>query len=119
MHAQSLKLFLVVLSLLILAGSCTASEPAIEGLIYWLEGSQFLVVSGIDNVDIPYDEWFTAGDHTAIVFTAVPQTQIRLTHRYGSMADLKVGSRVRVWVDGGIAKSYPGQAAALHVEILD
>ena len=114
----SLKMFLTVALLLFLGSSCSLEEPAIEGRVYWLEGSQFLVVSGIETVDIPYDEWFDSGEHAAIVFTVVPQTRFRLSDRYGGLDDLKVGSRVRVWADGGIALSYPGQAGAGRVEIL-
>ena len=117
MRSKGLLILLAALCIAALCSGCSMEEPAIEGCVYWLEGSQFLVVAGIESVDIPYDEWFQAGDHPAIVFTVVPQTRIRLGDRYGGMSDIAVGSWVKVWARNGVALSYPGQATAARVEI--
>ena len=110
----------VVGLMLLTAAACSGpqSEATIEGMIYRLDGSQILVVSGIDSPDIPYDEWFESGEHAAIFFTIQATTRILLEGRYGGLQDLAVGTRVRVWADNGIAKSYPGQAGAARVEVM-
>ena len=118
------RVFVVLIILLcgtaMLLSGCSRpkGEATIEGLVYWMENTQFLVVSGIENTEIPYDEWFASGEHPAIVFTVTPSTRIRIQGRYGSVTELVVGTRVKVWADGGIAKSYPGQATTSWVEVL-
>ena len=118
---EKMTAILLVLLLLLLPSGCSGpqGDPTIEGLIYSLGEDSFLVVSGIDSADIPYDEWFASGEHKAISFTILPTTRIRMAGRFGSFQELTVGSRVRVWADNGVALSYPGQAGASRVEVLD
>ena len=81
MHLR-VKLLMAAMLILLIAGSgCSKEEPVIEGWVYWVEDSQFLVVDGIESVDVPYDEWFETGEHAAIVFTTVPRTRFRMGNR--------------------------------------
>ncbi len=99
-------------------GCGTPSDPpAIEGLIFSVDGNQFLVVAGIGDVNIPYEQWFEAGN-SAILFTVTNKTRFFGEGKKVSNSYLRVGQLVRVWADGGIMKSHPGQAGANFVEFL-
>jgi len=64
----------------------------------------------------------TIGDKAAI--TVGPSTLVRRQIKDGSVtdatfADLSAGMRVRAWVDGPVAESYPVQATASAVLVID
>ena len=94
-----------------------AGPPALEGLVFSIDGRQFLAVEGIEDAGVPYDEWFEDGNN-AIFFTVTDKTRFVREGKKASFSDLEVGQKVRVWAEGGIMKSYPGQAGADRVEII-
>ncbi|WP_223812015.1 YobA family protein [Geobacillus sp. 46C-IIa] len=87
-----------------LAGcSGPAGRYAIEGYVVRKEGGSILVVSSD-----PQDFRSTGGleeFYNAILVSSAP-------------ARVKIGQKVQVWIDGGIAESYPGQGKADKVLVV-
>lgn len=109
-----------VLTVLLLAGGCGRSQPDADmnGLIFSVNENLILVVSDIEDVNIPYDEWFEAGKR-AIWFSIDNKTKIEYTDgKRASISDLKEGQAVEVWTDGATMKSYPEQARARKIVII-
>jgi hypothetical protein len=92
---------------------CAASplgEPSLTGLITNTSGDRILVEEN------PQE---TAGSAKAAVRIS---EQTEILHSSGARAsrnDLLVGDRVRVWFTGPVAQSYPVQATAARIEILE
>jgi hypothetical protein len=115
-------LAIMVLVLSLAASGCTLAEapsPAyIEGLVHSVEGDRFLVVEGLEDPEIPYDEWSKKGLNAAWL-TVTGETVI--VDEKGSQLEIGAicrGGPVRVWVTGPVKESYPVQADAERVLIL-
>jgi hypothetical protein len=89
-------------------------SPTIEGLVFSLEDSRFLVVEGISDAGMPYEEWFNKG-YNAIFFDVTGKTRFEQGGRKAAFADMAVGQKVQVWAEGGLRKSYPLQGEARRV----
>lgn len=85
-------------------------EPSITGVITNLEGGRILVEEN------PQE---TSGSEKAAVRTTGQTQIISASGRKVSNADLRTGDRVRVWFLGPVMESYPVQATAARIEILD
>ncbi len=94
-----------------------AVEP-ISGLIYSIEENAILVVSDIDNVNIPRDEWFENGKR-AVYFTLTEETMIEAEGEVVNVDQLARGQKVDVYHEGFLAESYPEQGGARKVVIID
>ena len=116
------KLLLLVSGFLLLlaltgCGSKTDSSSFI-GLVFSVVDGRVLVVQGIESADIPYDEWFEAGND-AIIFTIDANTALRDAENKKMTRDkIEAGQRVEVLFSGAVMKSYPGQATADKIRIL-
>ena len=112
--------FILAATLLLsfIAAGCTDSsgDPDITGLIVAIEDSRILVVAGLDEVTTNFEDW---EGNRAIYFTVTDKTVIRTGGGKGSFADLSVGQKVEAWAEGAIAESYPEQAAAKKIVILE
>jgi len=113
------KLLIVLLILIaaVMAAGCSqaATEPDITGVVNAVEGDRILVVEGLERAGVPQEEWF---GKRAIFFTLTGDTVIE---RDGEPVtpDNFTGLKVAVWADGAIAESYPEQAKAARVVILE
>lgn len=96
------------------------TEPDVEGLIYNIqeEDNRFLVVADIEDVDVPYDQWFEAGNY-AVEFRVDDNTIIKRGKTKLKFSDLEKGQRIKVWHTGVLAESYPMQGEAVYIEIVD
>lgn len=121
------KILVVLFTILILVGCQLTNqtkvperEADVVGLIYQLESdnNSILVVSGIEDIDIPYDEWFEEGKY-AVVFRIEKDTIIINGKDKLDFSLLKEGQRVKVWHTGVLAESYPMQGEAVYVEVLN
>lgn len=120
------KLFLVLIAvLLVVAAGCstatgadTDSPPDITGLIYSVDGNTILVVDGIEDVNIPFDEWFDHG-YRAVWFTAMGDTVIEIDGEEVSFDALAKGQKVQVWAEGGLRESYPEQGTAKKILVIE
>jgi hypothetical protein len=124
------KLFITatLLLMLVLSGTgCSgpAEEPVdipeqepISGAIYRFEDNRILVVGGITDVNIPWDEWFEQG-HRAVYFAVEDDTIVELNGEKVTAAMLARGQKVDVFHEGFLAESYPEQGKALKVVITD
>lgn len=101
----------------VVLGSGENTPPEITGLIFSVDGNKILVVKGIENANIPYDEWFEAG-HRAIYFTITGSTEIRYSGKKVSMEKLEKGQKVQVWAEGPLMESYPEQGEARKIVIM-
>ncbi len=126
MKASVKVLLITLLAITMLAtAGCGGGEedPAdavkpISGLIYSIEENAILVVSDIDNVNIPRDEWFENGKR-AVYFTLTEETVIEAEGEVITVDQLARGQRVDVYHEGFLAESYPEQGGALKIVILD
>jgi hypothetical protein len=115
------KLFIFMAMLTVLVALCGCSpaqrwgEPAITGLVHSAEGTAILVIEGLERPGLPQEEWY---GKRAIYFTLTGDTVIE---RDGETVtpDHFTGLKVEVWADGPIAESYPEQAKAARVVILE
>jgi hypothetical protein len=118
-------LFALLAVYLMAAAGCVAvsgadqdTPPEITGLIFDVDGSRILVVKGIENIDMPYDEWFEAG-HRAAWFTVTGDTVIKSGGAAVSAENLEKGQKVQVWAVGPMAESYPEQGEAKIIIIVE
>lgn len=102
----------------VVSGADEETTPEITGLIFAVDGNKILVVKGIENTDIAYDEWFEAG-HRAIYFTITGSTEIRYSGKKVSMEKLEKGQKVQVWPVGHLMESYPEQGEARKVVVME
>jgi hypothetical protein len=117
-----LKKFIVftaaLLILLVTAGCGTNDSATFEGMVFAVEENRVLVVKGIESADIPYDEWFEKGNE-AIFFAVDRKTGLRdSAGKKITLGDIRPGHEVRVTFSGAVAKSYPGQATAAQIRLL-
>ncbi|GBG10437.1 hypothetical protein PAT3040_05170 [Paenibacillus agaridevorans] len=84
-------------------------EPTGQGYIFEVsEDGRVLVLDDIDNIQIG-KRWVDISSNYSGDAIWLKTT----TSKY------KVGQRVRYWVDGGVDQSFPAQASAKKIEIID
>ena len=94
-----------------------AAEP-ISGTVYSIENGRILVVSGLDDVNVPRDEWFEQGKR-AVYFAVDDDTVAELDGEQVDTGLIARGQKVDVYHEGFLAESYPEQGKALKVVITD
>lgn len=94
-----------------------ASEP-FTGMIYELDAGKILVVSEINDANIPREAWFETGK-PAIYFHLKDSTIIEFEGNEIPKDQLARGQVVKVWPDGLIAESYPAITAAARIIVVD
>lgn len=93
-------------------------EPYLTGQIHSIENSRILVAEGIE------EETFT-GDIDELIgkagwFTAEEETRIEgIEGEFLSFEDLKERDKVKVWVTGPVMESYPVQATASKIVLIE
>jgi hypothetical protein len=113
---------IAVLLLTLFLAACTASDieeddALIEGLIYSKSESAILVIADIDDVDLSEEEWY---GNEAIYFSVNEETRIEGEAGQSKSADdLLVGTKVKVWSTGPVAESYPMQATASRIVVVE
>jgi uncharacterized protein DUF3221 len=101
------------MAVLIFSAACAArtlGEPSITGVVTNLQGGRILVEEN------PQE---TAGSEKASVRITEQTEIISASGNKVSLSDLRTGDRVRVWFTGPVMESYPVQATAARIEILD
>jgi len=93
------------------------SEP-ISGTVYSIENERILVVSDLDDVNIPRSEWFDQGKR-AVYFTVDEDTVVELDGEQVETDLIARGQKVDVYHEGALAESYPEQGKAVKVVITD
>lgn len=109
-------LFPVLLCLIAILSACnqqgsTDDPPTIEGYIVEAEENQLLVVSNITREQaetITREEIFQMEDINAIVFELS-----------NNSATYEKGQKVQVWAEDSIRESFPAQAEAETIEIIE
>lgn len=126
---KNLKHLLVITVILImfLAAGCSVNgdepdqEPGqepISGTVYSIEDGRILVVSGLENVNIPRSVWFEQGNR-AVYFAVEEDTVAELNGERVDTNYIARGQKVDVYHEGFLAESYPEQGKALRVVITD
>lgn len=117
MRKRPILLLAAALLITLVAAGCSenSGDPDITGLIVAIEDSRVLVVADLDEVSTDFEDW---EGRRAIYITVTDKTAIRMGGGKGSFEDLAVGQKVEAWADGAIAESYPEQAAAKKIVIL-
>lgn len=105
----------IFLSLILIITGCTQPPPteeglAIEGFIIEKE-ERILVAEGITS-----EKFIEIKDRTLQELDKERISLIYLSYEDNNQ-DLKVGDKVKVWIDGGIDDSYPAQAKAKKFEV--
>lgn len=121
------KILILCLIMTFIVVGCSATNNNLPdkpfdmtGLIYELdtENQRILVVSNIDNVDIPYEEW-SEGGNSAAFFKITEKTIINFEDKNVDFSTLEEGQKVEVWHTGVLAESYPMQGEAVYIKIVD
>lgn len=92
-------------------------DPDMQGLIYDKQAKTILVIEGIEDVTLSQEEW---QGKPAIVFSVTNKTEI--TRENGEKVEfdaLEKGQQVKVWHTGEVMESYPGQAEARKIVVLE
>ncbi len=121
--------FIILISLLLVFSflGCSADdndldqEPGAEpisGTVYSIEGGRILVVSDLEDVNIPRSEWFEQGKR-AVYFAIEADTTAELDGEQVDTGLIARGQEVDVYHEGFLAESYPEQGKALKVVITD
>ncbi len=100
------------------SGADEDTPPEITGLIFDVDGGRILVVKGIEDTRMSYDEWFEAG-HRAAWFTVTDKTVIIRGGTEVSPEELEIGLKVQVWADGDMMESYPEQGGTRKILIME
>ncbi len=119
-------IFTSVLIMLIGLGCSTEDndinhEPGagpISGTVYSIENERILVVSNLDNVNIPRSEWFEQGKR-AVYFAVDEETTVELNGEQVGIDLIARGQKVDVYHEGFLAESYPEQGKAVKIVITD
>ena len=119
-------MFISIMFMLIITGCSTedndlnlepGSEP-ISGTVYSIENGRILVVSDLDDVNIPQSEWFEQGKR-AVSFAVDENTVAELDGEQVDTDLIARGQKVDVYHEGALAESYPEQGRAVKVIITD
>ena len=121
-----LLIFIVILVMFFGAGcSINGDEPSqepgqepISGTVYSIENGRILVVSGLEDVNIPWSVWFEEG-YRAVYFAVEDDTVAELDGEKVDTSLIARGQKVDVYHEGFLAESYPEQGKALRVVITD
>ena len=114
----------VILAIFVVVGCTSESvepepEPEpISGTVYSIENGRILVVSGIEDVNIPRNQWFEQGKR-AVYFAIEDDTVVELNGEQVDTTLIARGQDVDVFHAGFLAESYPEQGSALRVVITD
>ncbi len=100
------------------SNSGSESDPEMTGVIFTRGEGQILVVVGLDDVDIPYDEMLELGKRAAYL-EVTGKTVMEKEGKKIAFTDLQEGDAVRVWVTGHLAESYPEQGEAKRIVVID
>lgn len=103
----------IILSMIIIIGltgcaSNNESSPAAEGYIFQMSGDRVLILEHVTEGDLgkTWNEIFENYQGRAIWL----QTS--------DVTELAVGQKVRYWVDGPVAESFPEQGTAERIEVI-
>ncbi|MDW7740500.1 MAG: DUF3221 domain-containing protein [Bacillota bacterium] len=118
-------LLVIIITLVLLSSGCSNElespdgtvEP-IRGLIYLIDNDTILIVSDIDNVNIPWNAWAEAGKR-AVNFTLTGDTEIEMDGEIVERERLSRGQLVDVYHAGFLAESYPEQGGADKIIIVN
>ncbi len=110
---------LIVVVLVAVGFSFREADPDIEGLIYSKSSGQILVVAGIEGVDMSYDEVLEKGS-LLIAFSVTEKTSITGSDgKKITFTELQEGNQVQVWHTGQVRESYPLQADARKIVVIN
>lgn len=90
----------------------------ISGTVYSIENGRILVVSDLDDVNIPRSEWFEQGKR-AVYFAIDEDTLVELNGEQVDADLIARGQKVDVYHQGVLAESYPEQGKAVEIVITD
>ncbi len=120
-------LIITIILIMFLGASCQVNddepyqEPGqepISGTVYSLENGRILVVSELEDVNIPRSVWFEQG-YRAVSFAVEEDTVVELDGEQVDTGFIARGHKVDVYHEGFLAESYPEQGKALRVVITD
>lgn len=96
---------LLVLLVVLLLTACTQTTPDGEGYILEVSDRSILVIDELI-VDKSWNEIFDEYTGNAIMLSTRKK-------------NLKPGQKIRYWVNGGVNDSYPSQAEAKKIQVID
>lgn len=102
------------------SGENEASVPFMTGLIFNVDNEakkSILVVEGTDDKLVPKEEW---QGNPATVFYITDETQIfDEKEKRMTFDDLRRGYKVKFWITGDARESYPSQADASVIQVIE
>lgn len=109
-------LFLIVLFVSALLGACTDdadSNPDNEGFVLKIEEDRVLVAK-----DISSEEYNEVKDKTVSEFEGPDEVPL-IYLSYDDANKFDKGDEVEFWIDGGVNDSYPQQAGAKKISLIE
>jgi hypothetical protein len=107
-----MKVLPIVFFLFLSLVGCSGTQEKIEGYILEVEENRILVAEDV-----------TAKEYEAIKDKSISDlNEEEISLIYFSDVDkdnLQVGNKVEVWFDGNMSTTYPGQAGAIKIEVID
>ncbi len=105
-----LRVILITVVILVLSGCGTNVEtsPPEEGTVFEIEGDRVLILDSLKEEDIgkSWNELFENYQGSAIWL------------KTSDVSSLSAGDKVRYWVDGPVAESFPMQGSAKKIEVI-
>jgi hypothetical protein len=102
-------MIVMLLGMMILIAACT-SEPDGEGYVFEIDDRRILVLESLqpEQLEMSWNDLFASGTYNgrAIWLSGVDVNK------------LVKGQRVQYWIDGAVLESYPEQAKAKKVKVL-
>ena len=92
--------------------SKTTKTEQIEGYIIEIEENRILVAE-----DITSDKYEAIKDKSISDLNEEGISLIYFSN--DDLSNLRVGNKVGIWFDGKMAESYPGQAGAIKIEVIE
>ncbi|MFD1039419.1 YobA family protein [Virgibacillus byunsanensis] len=103
-----------VLLMFVLIFTVACSEPDIEGYIIEIDEQRLLVAE-----DISIEKYEEIKDKTVNEIDRLSGHISLINLSYDDSSTFEKGDNVRVWIDGGIDESYPAQAGAKKIEVIE
>lgn len=105
---------LVIIVFIILQNDPPTSDPTITGYIVEADFGSILVVSGITK-----EQASSLSSKEMLDFVDGVEGKDAIVFYKYNFFRFKEGQQVKVWAEGGIAESFPAQADAAYIEVLN
>ena len=107
-----MRILIIAIFLFLSLVGCSGTQEKIEGYILEMEENRILVAE-----DVTAKEYEAIKDKS---ISALDEEGISLIYfSYDDIDKLQVGNKVRILFDGNMATSYPAEAGAIKIDVIE